>query len=287
LSVIDIRPILDRHPDIGNSLGLAYNPASDVIYLAHGSGGPATGGFIDTLDINGNLLSELNFQLAYRPESFPTSLSYDRSSGHLFVFAFGVGEGIGNIVEMSPDGSTIFSEFSVPLGGGGGIVVRDDGIWQSLFASDIIRHYTRDGVFIEDVSVANSFQGFSGADDLTSSFMGGFFIVDHFGRRIVEVDIAGNEITAVSTASLGGGLAIDADVNTQRIFLQVNNQEIFILSSEFLIQRIANDFVTFQSIQSTFTFSPNTTGCPAGFVGKFSFDARLVRQRAVTYFAGD
>jgi hypothetical protein len=117
--------------------------------------------------------------------------------------------------------------------------------------------------------------------------MGGFFIVDHFGRRIVEVDIAGNEITAVSTASLGGGLAIDADVNTQRIFLQVNNQEIFILSSEFLIQRIANDFVTFQSIQSTFTFSPNTTGCPAGFVGKFSFDARLVRQRAVTYFAGD
>jgi hypothetical protein len=203
------------------------------------------------------------------------------------VFAFGVGEGIGNIVEMSPDGSTIFSEFSVPLGGGGGIVVRDDGIWQSLFASDIIRHYTRDGVFIEDVSVANSFQGFSGADDLTSSFMGGFFIVDHFGRRIVEVDIAGNEITAVSTASLGGGLAIDADVNTQRIFLQVNNQEIFILSSEFLIQRIANDFVTFQSIQSTFTFSPNTTGCPAGFVGKFSFDARLVRQRAVTYFAGD
>jgi hypothetical protein len=40
-----------------------------------------------------------------------------------------------------------------------------------------------------------------------------------------------------------------------------------------------NDFVTFQPIQSTFTFSPNTTSCPAGFVGEFSFDARLVNVR--------
>jgi hypothetical protein len=145
LGVIDIRPILGRH-DVGNALGLAYNPDVDVIYLAHGSS--PLGGFIYTLDIHGNLLSELNFQLAYRPESYPTSLSYDRSSGHLFVFAFGVGEG-GTIVEMSPDGSTIFSEFTVPVGGGGGIVVRDDGIWQSLFARDIIRHYTRGGASLK------------------------------------------------------------------------------------------------------------------------------------------
>jgi hypothetical protein len=237
LGVIDIRPILARHPDIGNSLGVAYNPTSDVIYLAHGSGGPAPGSFIYTLDIQGMLLNELNFQLAYRPESFPTSLSYDSNSGRLFVFALGVGEGIGNIVEMSPDGSTIFSEFTVPLGGGGGIVARDDGIWQSLFTSDIIRHYTRDGGFIEDVSLADSFPpGFPGPSDLTSSFMDGFFIADFFGRRIVEVDIAGTEVTAVSTSSLGDGrgLAIDADVKNQRIFLQVNNEEIYVLSAEFI-----------------------------------------------------
>jgi hypothetical protein len=154
LGVIDIRPVIGRH-DVGNVLGLAYNPDADVLYLAHGSS--PMGGFIYTFDIDGNLLNELNFQLVYRPESYPTSLSYDRSSGHLFVFAFGVEEGIGNVVEMSPDGSTIFSEFTVPLGGGGGIVVRGDGIWQSLFGSDIIRHYTREGVFIENVSVAESF----------------------------------------------------------------------------------------------------------------------------------
>src|SRR4051794_28667106 len=76
LRVIDIRPILDRHPAIGNSLGLAYNPAADLLFLAHGS--DPRGGFIYTLDQNGNLLKEVNFQTAYRPGSYPTSLSYDR-----------------------------------------------------------------------------------------------------------------------------------------------------------------------------------------------------------------
>jgi len=39
--VIDIRPIIDRHNDIGNALGLAYNPNSDELFLARGSHGGA------------------------------------------------------------------------------------------------------------------------------------------------------------------------------------------------------------------------------------------------------
>jgi hypothetical protein len=62
--------------------------------------------------------------------------------------------------------------------------------------------------------------------------------VDLFGRRIIEVDIAGNEVTAVLTALLGDGdgrgLAIDSDVSTQRIFLQVNNEGMYVLSSELI-----------------------------------------------------
>ena len=234
LGVIDIRPLLGMHPEAGNSLGLAYDPVSDVLYLSHGS--DPRGGFIYKLDTGGNLLSEFNFETAYRPGSYPTALSYDASSSHLFVLALGVGDGIGNIVEMSPDGSTIFRELTVPLGGGIGVAVRDDGIWQSLFASDIIRHSTRNGVFIEDFSVASSFPGFPGPYNLTSSFTNGFFIIDHFGRRIVEVDLHGNEVAVASTASLGDGrgLAIGSDVRARRIFLQVNNQEIYILSPEFI-----------------------------------------------------
>ena len=43
-----------------------------------------------------------------------------------------------------------------------------------------------------------------------------------------------------------------------------------------MTQQSVNDFVTLRPIHSTFTFSPNTAGCPAGFGGEFIFDARLV-----------
>jgi Phage integrase, N-terminal SAM-like domain len=65
LEVIDIRPILARH-EIGNALGLAFDPDSNVIYLAHGS--DPSGGFIYTLDIHGSLLHELDLQSATNPE---------------------------------------------------------------------------------------------------------------------------------------------------------------------------------------------------------------------------
>ena len=39
---------------------------------------------------------------------------------------------------------------------------------------------------------------------------------------------------------------------------------------------VVNDLVTFDPTASTFTFTPNSTGCPKGFVGTFSFEARLI-----------
>jgi hypothetical protein len=38
---------------------------------------------------------------------------------------------------------------------------------------------------------------------------------------------------------------------------------------------VLNDFVTFDPLPSTFTTTTDTTGCPPGFVGTFSFTARL------------
>jgi hypothetical protein len=40
-------------------------------------------------------------------------------------------------------------------------------------------------------------------------------------------------------------------------------------------QPVFNDFVTFDPIQPTFTFTPDPIGCPEGFVETFSFEARL------------
>ena len=39
--------------------------------------------------------------------------------------------------------------------------------------------------------------------------------------------------------------------------------------------QLVNDLVSFEPGPSTFHFTPDPTGCPEGFVGKFSFEARL------------
>src|SRR5687768_17260816 len=45
---------------------------------------------------------------------------------------------------------------------------------------------------------------------------------------------------------------------------------------EFHPERVpVNDLVAFEPIRSTFAFTPDSTGCPPGFVGRFSFEARL------------
>jgi hypothetical protein len=192
-------------------------------------------------------------------------------------------------VEIDPQTANLFSDLLIAdRDRGGGIYVRGDGIWQARFAEDIIRHYTREGVFSEDVSVAASFPGFPGPFALTSSFMGGFFIVDHFGRRIVEVDIAGNEVTAVSTALLGDGrgLAIDSDVSTQRIFLQVNNEEIYVLSSEFIgvIPKLISIDVKPGSFPNS--INPKSKGkIPVAILTTDSFDATVVDPITVLFGA--
>ena len=235
LDVIDIEPILGRH-DIGNALGLAFDAQLNVFYLAHGS--DPRGAFIYTLDAQGHLVNEYDFQGAYAPGSFLTSLSYDESSGHLFAIA-AVPMGadfVAHLLELDRGTFTLLNDHVID--DFGGIHVRADGIWQARFAEDVIRHYSRDLALNEDVSVASSFPGFPGPVALTSSFSGGFFLVDLFGSRLVEVDSAGHQIAEASTAMLapplGRGLAIDVDRATRRIFLQVENSAIYVLSDDFI-----------------------------------------------------
>jgi hypothetical protein len=132
LDVIDVASIRNRHPGPSNSLGVAYNPVSDVLYLSQSvtpPGPPFIAGYIYTLDLQGHVLNEIDFQKAYRPEWYPASLSYDTATGHLFVKAYNFEvPGAANVVEMSPDATTIFNEFAIPIGGDGGIHVRAGGI---------------------------------------------------------------------------------------------------------------------------------------------------------------
>ena len=162
-------------------------------------------------------------------------------------------------------------------------MVRDDGIWQPVFAEDKIRHYTRDGVFIEDVSVTASFPpGFPGPLALTSSFTEdasrGFLIVDHFGQRIVEVDREGHEIAAVTTVVLGDTVTADGrglaiDLARRRIFLQGNNKFIFVLSPAFMKIQNVNSLVRLRKGELMTEFDP--TPVPGGRAGTFQLVAKF------------
>jgi hypothetical protein len=48
---------------------------------------------------------------------------------------------------------------------------------------------------------------------------------------------------------------------------------------------MVNNLVTFDPVPSTFTFTPDSTGCPEGFVGKFSFEARMTNTSESTLTA--
>ena len=242
LTVIDIRDIYtSRPPYNGDFLGLAYNPDADVLYLSRGHS--PNGGFIHTIDMDVKVLNEWDFEQAYRSGFHPQQLTYDSTSGHLFVAAcnMDIAQNLENIVEMSPDGTTIFSEFASPIGIFSGMHVRADGVWLAQFRNDKIYHCDLSGSILSSFSVSGSFARYPGPSALTSSFTGGFFIVDHFQvsnkpPRIVEVNIAGTEVATVSTADLGDGrgMAIDVDLAGKRIFLLVNNEEIYVLSSDFI-----------------------------------------------------
>jgi hypothetical protein len=51
--------------------------------------------------------------------------------------------------------------------------------------------------------------------------------------------------------------------------------------ARYLSPPLLNDFVTFAPLSSTFHFTPDATGCPEGFVGTFSFEARLANISAL------
>lgn len=235
LETIDIRTILASHGP-GNISGLAFNPSARVFYLSHNpmtAGNYYTLGFIYTLDSRGALIDEIDLQKVYKPGCLTSSLSYDSTTGHLLIVA-AVPTGSyyeSRLLEMDPQTAVILNDAPIDSDGGGGITVSGNDIWQARFSEDIIRHYTRAGIYIEDVSVAGSFPGFPGPIGLAPSFSGGFYLMDFFNGRLVEVDSSGRELAAIATEVIGADrdIAIASDVNSRHIFL-ANNGFIYVLA---------------------------------------------------------
>src|SRR5262245_26639951 len=191
---INIRPIRDRHPQLGNALGLAVNADAHVMYLSHGSDS-FSGAYLYTLDMNGALLAEVNWVTFYGPSSYPIGLAYEPSTGrlHALVIRNNGGSFSARVVDIDPSGPTILGEFPVSSTNHG-FEQRADGYWQTLFSPSALRHYGLAGGFIEDLPIG------AFGDGVASSFTGeGFFLSDHQGRRISEIDRQGNLLRVAST----------------------------------------------------------------------------------------
>ncbi len=212
--------------DIGNISGVACNPIFDIVYLAHGS--DDRGARIHTIDLDGRLLDSWDF-VAATGKDFPTSVSYDSTSGHLFMIAstsMDGGRWKTAIVETSTDGTAIYNEIDITgqdYGhGGDGLYVGLDDIWITSFTNDTITRLSKQGHFLEQFPVEGFPTGFPGPLDLMASFEGGFFLLDGFGRRIVQVDRTGgyvDELSIMAGSWDGFGLTLDSDLLNGRIFI--------------------------------------------------------------------
>ncbi len=108
----------------------------------------------------------------------------------------------------------------------------------------------------------------------------GFFVVDHFGQRIVEVDNKGREIAAVTTAVLGDTVTADGrataiaiDPARGRIFLPGNNKFVYILSSDFMKIQTVNSLLRLHDDELRTAY--DSTPVPAGPFGRFTIEARF------------
>jgi hypothetical protein len=230
--------LYSTNPYLENLLGIAYNPSTEQIYLSQGGGGHVS--LIYTIDKSGNLLNTWSVRTTLGPYCCPTTISYAKDSGHLFInqtirtwastLAY-------HILEMSVDGVTTYNDFDITntnyINGGGGLFVDSEGIWLSSYINDTITHLSLNGQFIEQFPVDMSMQHHFGIMDLCASFNNGFFLLDNDYGRIVNINKRGNIIGALPTANEplwnGSGLAIDSDVASRLVYIQ-HDDDVYVLS---------------------------------------------------------
>jgi hypothetical protein len=231
-----------QNGDFGSILGLAYNPGTDQFYITHSSHNPPARGLIYTLESDGSIASQWDIANLV-PISYPLSIdlgsiSFDAVNNHLFIGAGYEKSRNGfqsHLFETSIDGATLFRDIS-SLGIDG--YVSDSGILESLYNTETINQYTKTGQLISSLDVSELFHG-SGPEGLAPSFSGGLFIVHIDGIRevgdigIIEIDQNGKPLRFISTKTLGSfgrPSAIATDMSTNRLFVVIENNEIYTLT---------------------------------------------------------
>jgi hypothetical protein len=258
VSVIDILPIRN-FSDYGHFKGLAYNAQTDQFYFTQSSYSYSNpSGLIYTIESDGTLVSKWELLDLYPNPNTGLGVEisdvvYDNSTNRFFISAAYKQTEYpweGHLIEASTDGSTLFGDISTI----DSRYFEIDGanIWGTSYYPSSLYRYTQSGQLIESYDMSTLF-GAYGPSTLTSSFDNGFFINDHFGRGIVEVDQYGNGLRYFSTETLGDGRGngIASDLSTGRLFWMTSN-EIYTLDQTDLL-----------SMETSFPEVPSSVPIPA------------------------
>ena len=92
----------------------------------------------------------------------------------------------------------------------------------------------------------------------------------------------GNNLTKQATDLSEGNHAITLTATDSEGFTNTASVNIAVFR---VAAQIVNSFVKFESIESTFRTTSDTTGCPSDFVGKFDFTSRLINTSESTLSA--
>lgn len=229
-----------------NFLGIAYNSTLEQLYIARGA---VPGGAIHTIDLEGNLINTLDFDIAYGGPFSISNIEYDEDLNRFFVdgsrlVGYSVTEDgyvsggywEGRLVEVSMDGSIIYNDYDQAGTVYDGLMVTSAGIWQLDYDSESIVHFSKADSLLDSIPLPALLPSswFGHRLDLAPSFDGGFFVYDSYGGtgRVVEFDSTGNYTNEFSTMAGtwdGEGWAIDSDLASRRIFLN-DNENVYIIT---------------------------------------------------------
>ncbi|MCM3902702.1 MAG: hypothetical protein ND866_13435 [Pyrinomonadaceae bacterium] len=190
----------------------------------------------------------------------PHGLTTD-SGGNLFVSSF-THLCPGSIFKVTPGGeispfaSGLCDPDGVVFGPGGDLFIGDRG------TNRIMRVPSAGGPATEFAS------GFNNPIAVTFDSMGNLYVANFDDGTLSKVSPTG------VVSPFGNGFANPVGI----VFDTSGNLFVADFGADLIYkaqQGVVNDFVTFDPFPATFTFKPDPTVCPAGFVGTFSFEARL------------
>jgi len=237
-----------------NNLGTTLNLAQGLIFAAE------------------NRAQVISMSLINYPTNSPvlnSALKFARDSGSILIACAGNG-GIGNANVSGPGASPLTISVGATDQNDQRASFSGTGAALGVVAPGV--NLLTIGLNRSDVAV--TFSGCSAATPVVSGIAAVLLSLDQI---LTHDDV--RKILTESAEDLVGGVSEDTPGRDDFFgHGRVNMNDAITLA----LRDTVNNYVKFESMQSTFKTTPDTSGCPAGFSGKFSFQAQLTNISSAT-----